>query len=112
GLGYMQQTSFRRCFLRELMTSLILAVVTGVAAGVAGNLIMGAWQMGVVVTIGMFCAVSWGTVMGTLIPMIFEQVGVDPAVASGPLVATFNDAVAVTIYLGLGALLLPLMGMA
>ncbi len=41
------------------------------------------------------------SVTGTVIPLFFKKVGVDPAVASGPLITTVNDLVAVVSYYGL-----------
>ena len=38
---------------------------------------------------------------GTVIPMFFKAIHVDPAVASGPLITTVNDLVAVVVYYGL-----------
>lgn len=46
------------------------------------------------------------SVVGTLIPMSFKKIGVDPAVASGPLITTVNDLVAVVTYYGLSWLFL------
>jgi magnesium transporter len=43
---------------------------------------------------------------GTVIPLIFKKLGVDPAVASGPLITTFNDLVAVVTYYSLAWVLL------
>lgn len=43
---------------------------------------------------------------GTLIPMFFHRLKVDPAVASGPLITTVNDLVAVVVYYSLAGLLL------
>ena len=43
---------------------------------------------------------------GTVIPMIFKRLHIDPAVASGPLITTFNDLVAVVTYYGLAWALL------
>ncbi|MBQ7507276.1 MAG: magnesium transporter [Lachnospiraceae bacterium] len=43
---------------------------------------------------------------GTAIPLFFKKLGVDPAVASGPLITTINDLVAVVMYYGLARLLL------
>lgn len=43
---------------------------------------------------------------GTLIPMLFKKIGIDPAVASGPLITTINDLVAVCTYYGVSLLLL------
>lgn len=46
------------------------------------------------------------SVSGTVIPLIFKKLGVDPAVASGPLITTVNDLVAVVVYYGLAWFLL------
>ena len=43
---------------------------------------------------------------GTIIPMFFHKIKVDPAVASGPLITTVNDLVAVITYYGLAWILL------
>ena len=44
--------------------------------------------------------------VGTLIPLFFKKIKVDPAVASGPLITTVNDLVAVVTYYGLSWVLL------
>ena len=43
---------------------------------------------------------------GTLVPIFFKKIKVDPAVASGPLITTVNDLVAVVTYYGLAWLFL------
>ena len=44
--------------------------------------------------------------VGTLIPLFFKKIKVDPAVASGPLITTINDLVAVVTYYGISKILL------
>lgn len=44
--------------------------------------------------------------VGTCIPLFFKKIHVDPAVASGPLITTINDLVAVVTYYGLSWILL------
>ena len=44
--------------------------------------------------------------VGTLIPLFFKKIKVDPAVASGPLITTINDLVAVVTYYGMSGLFL------
>lgn len=44
--------------------------------------------------------------VGTLVPLFFKKINVDPAVASGPLITTINDLVAVITYYGLSWILL------
>ena len=46
------------------------------------------------------------SVTGTVVPLAFKKLKVDPAVASGPLITTLNDLVAVVTYYGLAWLLL------
>jgi len=46
------------------------------------------------------------TTAGALVPLIFNMLKIDPALASGPLITTINDIVALTIYFGLATLLL------
>ena len=46
------------------------------------------------------------SLVGTIIPIVFKKIGVDPAVASGPLITTVNDLVAVVTYYGFAWLLL------
>lgn len=41
------------------------------------------------------------SLVGTLVPMLFSKIKVDPAAASGPLITTINDLVAVVTYYGM-----------
>lgn len=51
--------------------------------------------------IALLTAMLVSSLVGTVIPLFFKQAGVDPAVASGPLITTINDLVAVVAYYGL-----------
>ena len=56
--------------------------------------------------IALMIAMTMSGIGGTLIPIIFNRIGIDPAVASGPLITTLNDLIAVVTYYGLSGLLL------
>ena len=58
------------------------------------------------VGISLMVAMMVASGVGTLIPMFFSKIGVDPAVASGPLITTTNDLIAVVTYYSLAWLLL------
>ena len=58
------------------------------------------------VGISLVVAMVISSMVGTLIPMLFHRIHVDPAVASGPLITTVNDLVAVVTYYGLAAIFL------
>lgn len=53
------------------------------------------------VAIALAVAMLISSLVGTLIPLFFHKIKVDPAVASGPLITTVNDLVAVITYYGL-----------
>ena len=58
-------------------------------------------------------AMTISSLVGTVIPIFFHKIHIDPAVASGPLISTVSDLVAVVTYYGLSwALLLNVIGLA
>ena len=56
--------------------------------------------------ISLFIAMIIAGLIGTLIPMFFKKVGIDPAIASGPLITTLNDFISVCCYYGISFLML------
>jgi len=60
-----------------------------------------AFMISLCVGVSLMLSMVISSLTGTLIPMFFDRVHVDPAVASGPLITTVNDLVAVVTYYGL-----------
>ncbi len=60
-----------------------------------------AFLISLCVGISLLLAMIVSSLVGTLVPIFFKKIKVDPAVASGPLITTVNDLVAVVIYYGL-----------
>ncbi len=58
------------------------------------------------VGISLMVAMLISSAVGTLIPLFFKKINVDPAVASGPLISTTSDLVAVITYYGMSWFLL------
>ena len=58
------------------------------------------------VGLSLLIAMMISSLVGTVVPLLFHQIGVDPAAASGPLITTVNDLVAVLTYYGLVTYLL------
>lgn len=71
-----------------------------------GYLLSDAFAVAACVGVALLLAMVIASATGTLIPMFFHRLKVDPAVASGPLITTVNDLVAVVVYYGLAGLLL------
>ncbi|MGN0907420.1 MAG: magnesium transporter [Bullifex sp.] len=57
-------------------------------------------------SLALLASVTLSGAVGTVVPMMFRKLGIDPAVASGPLITTVNDLVAIVIYYGLAWILL------
>ena len=58
------------------------------------------------VGVSLLLAMLISSIIGVLTPMFFHKIKIDPAVASGPLITTINDLVAVVTYYGLAAVVL------
>lgn len=100
---------------REMRVGFLNGVVLGVASFlfigayigfVKGYDIKTAFLVSACIGIAMIVAMTVSSFTGTVIPMFFKHIKVDPAVASGPLITTVNDLAAVTTYYGLAWLLL------
>ena len=85
--------------LSILFIGLYLLLVKGEAAHFAFSISLCA---GAALALSM----SLSSISGTTIPILFKGLGVDPAVASGPLITTVNDLIAVVAYYGLAGGLL------
>lgn len=65
-----------------------------------------AFAISACVGIALMLAMTISSLVGTVVPIFFHEIKVDPAVASGPLITTVNDLVAVVTYYGFAWLLL------
>lgn len=94
-----------------LMNGLILGMVSFVCIGLfilvaKGKPVLYAFSISGCVGVSLVLAMLISGLVGTLIPMFFHKIHVDPAVASGPLITTVNDLVAVVTYYGLSGIIL------
>lgn len=81
-------------------------VVIGAYLCLTGSVPAMAFAVSACLGTAMVLAMAISALSGTLIPIFFQRVGIDPAVASGPLITTVNDLVAVAAYYGLAWLIL------
>ena len=65
-----------------------------------GKTLVFAYAVSGCIGLSLLVAMLVSSAVGTCIPLFFKKVGVDPAVASGPLITTMNDLVAVITYYG------------
>ncbi len=91
---------------QQLKVGVILGVSTGMVAGLAALVLHHSPVYSVVVGSAMLCAIVVASMNGVMIPLLFQRLGVDPAVAAGPQVTTSNDITGILIYFGLASLLI------
>ena len=94
-------------FGNGLILGVLSLIFLGGYIGVFKGFAMGkAFMISGCVGVSLLVAMIISSLVGTLVPMFFHKIKVDPAVASGPLITTVNDLVAVITYYGLAWLLL------
>ena len=100
-----------------LSNGLLLGVVSTIAVGLYIMLAKHqpftyAFATSACVGLSLVVAMLISSLVGTVIPLFFHRINIDPAVASGPLITTVNDLIAVVTYYGLAWwLLIGVMGL-
>ena len=62
--------------------------------------------MALTVGIALVGVVLWGTLIGSLLPLLLRRLGFDPATSSAPFVATLVDVTGLVIYFSVGMVIL------
>jgi len=99
---------------REILSGLLLGGTLGImGVGVIfiWNLysdVFGAFYLSIACTIGLSLmgVVLWGTLVGSMLPLILKRLGADPAASSTPFVATLVDVTGLIIYFSVAYLFL------
>ncbi len=115
-LGEVSGRDWSRIIRRELAAGLALGgmlAVIGVVRIVAWQSLSrdapyGAAYLRVALTVGvsLLGVVLWGTIAGSMLPLLVKRLGFDPATASAPFVATLVDVAGLIIYFSVAQVLL------
>jgi magnesium transporter len=115
-LGELRLRDWYRVIRKELITGLALGLILGAiglmrivvweAAGIAGGYGEHWLALSITVSLSLVGVVLWGAVVGSMLPFILRRLGLDPATASAPFVATLVDVTGLVIYFTLATLLL------
>ena len=95
-----------RVVMREASTGMVVGLL--VAPVAFGQALL--WQvpitLALTVSVTMFAICVWSTTVGSLVPIVAERFGVDPAVLSAPLITTLVDATGLIIYFTIAKIIL------
>jgi magnesium transporter len=95
-----------RVIRREVLVGLINGLIFAIVMGIVGLIWFGSPGIGYVIAAAMVINLVVAGLAGTVIPVVLDRVGVDPALASGAFVTTVTDIVGFFAFLGLGVLVL------
>lgn len=114
--GHIKLTDWATVIVRELLMGLLLGIglaVMGLIASVffipTDNPEVGRMAI-FVVPVTLVLVVLCGTLTGSILPLIFERLGLDPAMMSNPFVAGIVDILGIVIYMTVAALLMGMPG--
>lgn len=92
------ESTWRR-FFREFRVSLFIGFIFGVIMLLVVGLWLGNYMMGLIIGFALNLVILQATLFGGLIPFLLKRADIDPALASGPFITTFNDILGLLIYL-------------
>jgi magnesium transporter len=88
---------------REVRMGLVLGLILG-AIGLLRALVVGhsgRGGMAAAVGLSLVACVTFGSVVGSALPLLMKRLGLDPAVSSGPFIASLVDVLGIVIYLNI-----------
>lgn len=98
-IGRVELATIGRTFGRELWVGLLMGVAAAVVVGLFAQYDQGDPTLGLALGLSMVVAMTTATLVGVAAPALFKKLGIDPAIAAGPLVTTGCDVLGVGAYL-------------
>ena len=108
-LGRISENQVRGVLYKEFRVAMVMGLVCGLGGGLVAKLWHGHSNLGFIVGLSMFSAITMSSLLGTLTPAVFRRLNIDPALASGPFVTMCNDIVGILLYMGIATLFLKVM---
>ena len=113
-LGEITVKDWWRIARREIVSGLIMGITLGIVGFFiiyGGNQFFGLFgehyiRIGFAIGIAVIGVVLWGTMMGSMLPLLLKRLGADPAASSTPFIATLVDVTGLLIYFGTALLML------
>jgi magnesium transporter len=105
-LGQLTPTDWWRVLRHELIVGLALGLTLGAIGFLRASMTpesvlqhdVDRWMLALVISQSVAVICVWGTLVGSMLPLVFRRLGFDPGYASSPFVATFVDVTGIIIY--------------
>ena len=113
-LGRVNTSQFVAVVMREVTTGSLLGLTYGLILAIVASLLYAdpgaagwqTWELAATVSLGVAACMVIAALVGGAFPLLFERLGIDPAIAAGPFVTTSVDILGIGVYFAIGHLLL------
>ena len=95
-----------RVVMREATTGMLVGLMVAPVAFGQALIWRAPFELALTVSVTMFSICVWSTTVGSLIPILAQRFGVDPAVLSAPLITTLVDATGLIIYFSIAKVIM------
>ncbi|MHB8708856.1 MAG: magnesium transporter [Desulfuromonadales bacterium] len=103
--GDVQMRDWFRLWGKELGVALALGLTMGLAVSLIGYY-RGGYEIALVTSLAMVCVVTFGSMVGMLLPFLLTRFKLDPATASAPLITSIADLGGILIYFTIATFIL------
>lgn len=108
--GTVDPATITRRVRREFLLGLSISIITTALLFSIAFLINNLLSIAIVVAVANIAIILTGALTGALVPLIFQRLGIDPAVSSNPLLALVMDALSLLIYFSIALVVLRAFG--
>ncbi len=105
-VGHIHGKEVGRTLFQEICVGFLVGLCCSIIAAIVSLFIQSQIALSFIIGIAMWANMITAATIGTLVPLIFRKIGVDPAVASAPFITTTIDITGLSIYFTLTSILL------
>jgi magnesium transporter len=99
-----RRNNARRLLLREIASGLLNGFFWSVVVAIVAIAWTGDVRLGVVFGVALVINLLTGAMAGTLVPLVLQRLGIDPALAGGVVLIAATDVVGFLSFLGLATI--------
>ncbi|MBK5251487.1 MAG: magnesium transporter [Peptostreptococcaceae bacterium] len=104
--GQIDSKEVLKIVLHEFSVGFLVGLVCSLMVAVLTFILQGEMLLSLIIGVSMWANMITAATIGTLVPLVFKRVGVDPAVASAPFISTTIDITGISIYFTLTTILM------
>jgi magnesium transporter len=105
-IGQVNFSMIFRVVSKEVRAAMIIGALCGILVTLYALILGIGENVGLIVGLAMCISISFSAIVGTIIPLSCDKLGIDPAIAAGPFITTLDDSLSIAIYMAIIAVFL------